>query len=74
MGRHRLYRDRPLWVRVKNDNLSYLDKLCRLSKLSRTEFVDLHLEFLKDNIPVRKACTLVKKRGNQIQGEVKNTP
>lgn len=71
MGRRRIYRDFPLWVRLKKENLEFLDKVCHKSKTNRTEFIDLHLEFLRANMPLRKAATLVSKTGNEVSSKDK---
>lgn len=60
-GRKRLFRDSKLFVRIKPVHDAYLDKICEEADMTRSEWVDLHIGFLKSTMKPKRASLLVQK-------------
>lgn len=58
----------PLFTRVSPKNAQFINKLSKKAGVSRTEFLEKHFDFLRNNVQNLKLLN-VQKTGNKVQGE-----
>lgn len=50
MGRKKLDRVIPLYTRITKKNNDFIKMLCKKSRMSKTEWLDKHIAFLRNNL------------------------
>lgn len=56
-----MFRNVPLYVRIKEENNDFLTTLCLKAGVNKTDWVDKHLDYMRKNLVIRKAARLIEK-------------
>lgn len=64
MARPRAYRDSKLYVRIKVPNSQFLTEVLKRASLTKTKWIDSHLDYLREKYSVKQASEQIAKTGN----------